>query len=132
MSQTHKLRFGSTPAGGTAHNQDVDITSESVQLHSFTVAGTTTDQQQSIAVDISQLKSLYIHSDQNITCETNSSSAPQETLTILANKPLQWYSDMPGVAVGDLFAGDVTSTYWTNAGATLANVRWEMCLDSSP
>lgn len=71
-----------------------------------------------VALDISQIRSLTIVSSTAATIKTNASGAPQETLTLAAGVPLVFDADMPGVAIGDIFAGDVTNMYVTNAAET--------------
>lgn len=69
---------------------------------------------------VANLKSIFILSDQNCTVKTNSSGAPQETITLVAGIPFVWQYQS-GVAVP--FAGDVTAWYVTNTLALNLKAR---------
>jgi len=79
-----------------------------------------------MTIDVSQLKAIYILSDQNITLETNSGSAPADTLNLLANVPYVWHT---GSYFTNLLTTDVTASYWTNASGSVANVNIELVVD---
>jgi hypothetical protein len=81
-----------------------------------------------VALDISQIRSLVIVCDVAATIKTNSSGAPQETLTLVAGIPLVWEASAPGATIGDYFAGDITNMYVTNAA--LAHLQIYTCLTS--
>jgi len=82
------------------------------------VADSVTDQSHLISLDISTLQVFYMISDVAMTVETNSSSSPQETFTLTANKPVVWRT-------GDtaIFAGDVTAIYATNASGSAGTLK---------
>lgn len=84
------------------------------------VAASTTDQLLTIAIDVSEIESLIIFTDGALTVETNSSSAPAQTLTFAADKPLVWASGMPSSCP---LTTDVTALYFTNAGGSSVNIR---------
>ena len=83
----------------------------------FVLAASTTNQQMNLAFKVSLLQSIFIQSDQAITMKTNSTTTPGDTKNIAANDPL--------IASGTSspFAVDVTTVYFSNAGATAANVQ---------
>ncbi len=81
-----------------------------------------------VALDISQIRTLCIVSDVAATLKTNSSGSPQETLTLVAGIPLLWDASQPGALIADIFAGDVTNIYVTNAAA--AHLQIYTCLTS--
>lgn len=89
---------------------------------SFTVAGAVTNQAEALAFVRANVVSLYMMSDQDVTLKTNSSGSPQDTIALKANTPVVWYAN-GGYAISALFAGNVTASYWSNAGATIANVN---------
>ena len=115
---TQTLSFGHSGASVTINDQ-VNKSGSTATESSFTVAGSTTDQQQAIDFVKANLQLIYIKSDQDLTLETNSSSAPADTITITAGIPYVWVA---GSGITNPFAGNVTTTYWTNAGASLATV----------
>jgi len=81
-----------------------------------------------VALDISQIRTIVMVSDVACTIKTNSSGAPQETLTLVADIPFIWDASAPGATIGDYFAGDVTNMYVTNAAA--AHLQIYTCLTS--
>ena len=106
-----------TTSGGTiGHAVDV------------TVPASTSDSPYPLAIDISELEGMFLYTDGTLTLETNSSSAPQETFTFTSGNPVVWYNGMPGVAVGDLFAGDVTTCFLTNGTAAAVRLRGMLVL----
>jgi len=130
MSYTVTTSVGVSAAGGT-FSATRTHTCTDVRHLSDQVAGLATDALWSVALDISQIQYLIISTDQDLTLETNSGGAPQETIALAANNALEWYKDA-GIAIATLFAGDVTALYFTNAGATAANVSIEVGLDATP
>jgi hypothetical protein len=93
------------------------------------VPPTTTNMPFSLALDISQVKSLYILSDQDVTLKTNSSSSPTDTIALKANQPYIWYT---GAYDASKITADVTQAFITNAGATQANVKMRWLYDITP
>jgi hypothetical protein len=84
------------------------------------IAATTDDFGIEFPVDISATKGIYLMSDADVVIETNSTSAPQETITLKAGVAVAWkYGASPGSAP---FSGDVTMLYVSNAGAAAANL----------
>ena len=79
-----------------------------------------------LSVDVSQVKAVYILSDQNVTLETNSSGAPTNTLALIANVPYVWYTNKYDVLK---FTSDITALYVTNASAAVANLTIEILTD---
>ena len=78
------------------------------------------DQGLVMTLDVSQVKAFWIQSDQNCTIETNSSGAPTNTLSLLANKPYVWYE---GAYDAFKLTADVTQLFVTVPGATSANIK---------
>ena len=114
---------------GETISQPVVVEADGETNRNVTVNAATTDKQVNIAIDVSELKLLYIHSDQNVTIETNSGGAPVNTITLLANKPLSWYL---GCGLANPLTTDVTDFFITNAGDTAANVRIRTLIDETP
>lgn len=81
------------------------------------------------AIDVSQLKSLYISTDQDITIKTNSSGSPDDTISLKANIPLMWSEDCGFTCP---LSTDVTGLYFVNASSTNANVQVRALIDSTP
>ena len=89
------------------------------------------DQVINIAIDVSELKSIIITSDEDITIETNNtaSGSADDILTIVADVPYIWTTDDQDTC---LLTVDVTVMYCTNAGATDATLKIEALIDATP
>ncbi len=90
-----------------------------------TVAPTTVDQLFPVGIDVSQIASIVLYADGALTLETNSGSAPDDTIVFAANAPLIWASNFPtidGVSQNP-FDADVTAFYLTNAGSATVTLR---------
>ena len=93
------------------------------------IPATTTNEQVRATITVAALSLVFIDSDQDITLKTNSSSAPDETITIKAGKPLIWYT---GCAWANPFGHNITALYLSNAGAVDANVKIRFAYDATP
>jgi len=93
------------------------------------IADSTTDGLVAFALDVSQVKAIYIKSDQDITIETNSSSAPDNTLALKSNIPYVWYTNKYDALV---FTADITKIYVTNASGSAATLDIEAVYDATP
>lgn len=116
ITQTYTFTF---QEGTTQISQSVTLTGIIENNLSVTVPGITTNQQEALAWTNAKLQGIYIYSDQTLTLKTNSNSAPQDTITITGGSPFVW-TESSGVV--NPFAGNVTTTYWTNGGTTTANL----------
>jgi len=61
-----------------------------------------------------------------ITVKTNSDSAPQETLTLIAGEPVQWAA---ANTLACPFSGDITALYATEANGDDAEFELEAIID---
>lgn len=93
------------------------------------IADATTDQLVSCAFTLAQLKVFALISTRALTVKTNSSSVPQETLSIAANSPFLY---IPGSGVASPFAGDVTALYVSNASGGAATLKIRGLVDATP
>jgi hypothetical protein len=125
MSFTHTIESSVQTPGKrvtanftVAHDQQVSL--------DVSVPGATNDHDVDFDFVVARLQSIFIKSDQDVTLETNSSSAPTNTIALKANKPLIWYV---GSYYANLFTADVTRMFFTNAGATAARVEIEAIVD---
>lgn len=118
MSISHSYS-DSWQSGSNIISRSVTMTgTEEINLD-FSLAANTTAQAEPMVFNKTSLQSIYIVSDQNISILTNSSTEPQETLTIKASVAFSW-NISSGIPVP--FAGNVTAFYFTNATATAANI----------
>ena len=63
-----------------------------------------------------------INSDQAISIKTNSTSAPQDTFSLVATQVKIWTLATDLIAACP-FAGDVTAIYITNSSGATANIK---------
>lgn len=76
------------------------------------------------------LKSLFIFSDQALTIEWNDSTGTQGSISLQANKALEWQTG--GYHANPFVAADVTDLYITNASGTTANFSLRVLVDMQP
>jgi hypothetical protein len=95
----------------------------------ITVPGASVDLLINLAIDYSELESFYMLSDRDMTIETNSGSAPGDTIALKAGKPLVWYS---GSYFACPFTVDVTKLYATLASGVDATLKVEVLQDATP
>lgn len=82
-----------------------------------------TDQLVAYEMDISQLKTFVIWSSGgDMTVETNSSSAPDDTFNLTDGVPVFWSANMQG-SPGIPLSADITALYVTNTGTATLEVR---------
>ena len=122
------LNLSVTAGGATVDNQVV-ASPDSVTQQDLTVADSVTDQLVTIAIDFSELESIYLYSSATVTVETNSSSAPDDTITLTAGVPIVWYTSC---GHANLFSADVTAFYITNASGSSASINIRVAQDSTP
>jgi len=128
MSISHTIAVNWTDGAATSAN-DVTVTGTSAERISEAIADSTTDGAVTYTCDMSALAGLFIVSDQALTLETNSSSSPQETITLVADTPVVWYT---GCGYTKPYAGDVTSLFATNASGSTANLTIVTITDATP
>lgn len=89
------------------------------------------DEQVVLNIDVSALSLLYVSSDVDVTIDTNSSSEPDDTLTVTADNPLVWYT---GCGLPNPFASgtDVTQVFITNGDNEAGTVKIRVLLDATP
>lgn len=91
------------------------------------VATGQTDKAIAVAIDEDNLKFFWLKSDQDVTIETNSGSAAQETFALTANVPVVW----TGSGTKPI-ADDVTGLFVTNASGQPATIVLEAIVDPTP
>lgn len=102
------------------------ITGGAKQSIEESVPDSSTDLAIAFTLDVSQLKSLYIVSDQDITLETNSGSSPADTISLVAGVPYVWHADSYHTC---LLGTDVTGLFATNSSGTDATLQIEALYD---
>lgn len=93
-----------------------------------TIAGGTTDNAVTFALDVSAAVAVYIVSDQAIKIETNGGDAPDATINLAANVPLVW-KDSDAAAGNPFGSDDVTGLFVTNDTDAAANLKIRVLYD---
>ena len=96
----------------------------------LTIDTGTTDQEVVLAIDYSQLKLLFIHSDQAITIETNADDATGgQAISSAADVPYCWWY---GSGITCPITDDVvTNIFITNASGSTATIKIKGNYDST-
>jgi len=114
---------------GTSEISAVNSYSGSMEVQINEDIAVGNDRAVSCSLDISQVQALMILADGALTLETNSSSAPTNTIAIQAGKPYLWrLADY----VACLITSDVTSIFLSNAGSVSVNFKLAAILDATP
>lgn len=92
------------------------------------IADGQTNKQVAFTLDVSQLKAIVINSSQNVTLETNSGSAADETIALLADVPYVWHYQSYHPC---LLATDITALFITNASGSAATLQIEALYDAT-
>lgn len=95
------------------------------------IPAATNDKATIFAMDVSQLKSLFMVSDRAVTIETNNSGAPINTFSLLPNVPFVWQVGGPALrdTAGTAVVTDITQLFITNPGAADALVQIRALFD---
>lgn len=87
------------------------------------------DQLVSFALDVSQLKAIFILAQGNMTLETNSGAAPDDTINLKAGVPYIWTTDSYDTCK---LTVDVTKLYMTETSSATNRLRIECVFDATP
>jgi hypothetical protein len=99
-----------------------EVTSDGLKSYDISLSGAQTDAAVAFTCDQSHVKAICMVSTAAVTIETNSSSAPDDTISLLANKPLLWSLANDGLGRCP-FSGDVTGLFLTSAGTFALTIR---------
>ena len=115
--------------GGQTTTSSTTYTSTASTSIEETIADSVTDQLMVVTIDVSAVKCLYLVSTAAVLVETNSSSSPVDTITLVANKPYIFHTDSYDTFK---FGTDVTAIYLTNASGSAATVNLDIIYDATP
>lgn len=87
------------------------------------------DVQYNIAIDFSAIQSLCIICDTGVTIKTNSSSVPDDTIVITADRPYIWYANHPDAV---LLTADVTTIFVSEDDSDTGVLKILCTQDASP
>jgi hypothetical protein len=117
-------------AAGVTVSKQVTKSAGAQQNISEPVANGATDLEITFSLDVSALKMLYIVADKAMTLKTNSSSVPDDTITLVANEPVPWYL---GSALTNPITVDITTNiFLTNASGANGTLTIYSLSDPTP
>lgn len=93
------------------------------------VADDASDYEIACVIDEDALVGLVIVSDQAVTVKTNSSGDPQETISLSANAPVLWFTEMGSAKP---ISDDLTALFVSNSSGSAATVRVVAITDATP
>ncbi|NQT40316.1 MAG: hypothetical protein HQ581_22675 [Planctomycetes bacterium] len=127
---THTLKLG-VDGSGVARNKEISYTQAGVNLiDGETVADSETDFEINFDLDVSACVSFYLESDQDVTFETNSGAAADDTIALKANEPYVWHTQSYD---SFLLGTDITaSVFITNASGSTATIYCVALYDVTP
>lgn len=106
--------------GAEVLTKNITVTSGATVAIDESISANQTNLLVALNIDVSQLKSLFILTDVAMTLKTNSSGSPDDTISMVANVPLEWKND--GYHTCPLTV-DVTGLYVTNTTAGTLKIR---------
>lgn len=123
----HQFQFTEKVVIGGVSTQDVNTLSAGQRIAiDESIPDSSSDLLVALAIDVSQVKGVYILSDQDITLETNDGSSPDNTLALKAGIPYVWYTNKYDALK---FTSDITALYVTNASGEAARLIAEFLVD---
>lgn len=126
MSIVHKITR-TWSRGNDQITRTESVTVEAEITIDTSVAASTSDALHAFVLDVSQAKTIFLLSSQDLTVETNSSSAPAATVSLKAGIPRQWST---GSGETNPFGStDVTALYLTNGTLAAADVQIRVGFD---
>jgi hypothetical protein len=111
-------------AAGVALSKRIEVEGGSqIEVNEPITSGA--NRQVAFAIDVSQLKSLFILAAAALVIKTNSSGSPANTIALIANQPFSWH---PGDGTlrdtnGTAITTDITTIYVTNPEDTDVDLR---------
>lgn len=130
MSFTHQHTI-SLAGGSSTLSGVITATADSKEAFDIDLTSAEADKQIAVAIDVSALASLFVFATGDITLKTNSTSDPDDTISVPANTPFRWTSAESTWYPCPLTA-DVTTLYITNGESDATNVKIEILTDSTP
>lgn len=130
MSTTVTTTLKETGEGaGIITSVAFDETGDMVVSLTPSIPGATNDVEVAVVFTMAQLICISINSDKDVTLETNSSSAADNTYAIKAGKTFYWGKN---TGIANPFTANVTKFFFSNAGAGAATVRIRILRDGTP
>lgn len=94
-----------------------------------TVADSETDYEIDLDIDVSEIVACFLLSTEDVTFETNSGAAADDSISLLADQPYIWHdTDYDSC----LLTTDITSVFITNSSGSEATVKMWFLYDPTP
>lgn len=129
MAFTDSLSISYTGNGQAVTSVVKSLTADAQAGYDGSIPDSTTNQEVDVAIKHSTLAGFVATSDHAITIKTNSTSAPDDTLSVAANTPIIFYTGGPWA---NPLTADVTKMYITNNSGGTAVVKIRALYDSTP
>ena len=129
MSVSHTIKTTYSRGTGPQIVSTSQIAAEGDDYINLDVAAASTNLQIDLAIVRARLKSIMITVTSALTLKTNSTSAPDNTFALLADKPLIWNVDS---LTADPFGADVTTIYVTTPSGPSVNLQIVTLFDRTP
>lgn len=130
MSATHKTTISINRGSGANVQHQESISSEAeYYLNELSIANLTTNEEVSFAAARANIKSILIFADGAMTLKTNSSSVPDDTFALTADKFLNWNTNNLAAIP---FAADITKFFVTNSSGGTVKLTILALLDVTP
>ena len=126
MSFTHAIGY-SWSGGGNSVGSTKSYTDEGEVKIDESIATGLSNVEVVCALDIGEVASLFILSDQDLLFEGNDNVGTQYSISLIANIPYIWVTDSYDT---NLVGVDVTSFFLTNASGSTANFQLRVLYDS--
>ena len=127
MSVTMKTFIDTQVGEDTRKTSVIQQSGSGMAVLSEVIAALAANVQHTIAIDVSAVKWFLIHSTTAVTVETNSGSAPADTLTLLAGYAYEWHaSRYDAFKLGT----DVTALFITTTVEAIVTIK--VLYDSTP
>lgn len=112
---THVRSVAYAVGGAQIVNVATTLTGDEEQDIDIEVAVSTTNELQNFAITKANLQAVLIYADGALGLKTNSTSAPQDTITLTAGQEIAW---MNGDAAACPFSSNVSAIYVTNSSTS--------------
>lgn len=128
MAFSHTITYQFSGGGRSLSQSNVFSAAAEYNI-AETVADSVTDKEVACVLDVSEIKSIYISSDQDLLLETNINDGSVDVISLKAGIPYIWHTDAYFVNILDT---DVTKLFLTNASGSTANFELRCVIDPTP
>lgn len=128
MSYSHTINLGVTTPGNRVTGT-ITETGDGEERRDIPLTALQANKEVALVLEVAAIKSLFMLATGGCTIKTNSSSAPDDTITLAAGQPLAW---SPSMSFDNPLTADVTALFITDTSDDPNRVQIEVLLDSTP